>query len=396
MPDNPSILFLADGGLFRLVPGQRPEPIESQFVRAAEDRRALTRERQGFRSQGMMWNITQQQAPQVDMRLFKTQDGEARLARFTGVSTGPSGHEAYYSLQTDAVGGLFLYDFATQYERRLLHRQGLVLRDLARCPASGDVACSLPNGDGTANLGLMNGEGGALKEITSGDSVDQAPAWSARRPQTLLFQSAGVGRHDGGMVVGIGPYALCELDLANGELKTRIEDHGFDYLLPREAADGSLYYIRRPFTPGARVSPLHVAKDIALFPFRLARAFVHFLNSFSMFFSNEPLMTAGGPKREGPNRRNMMLWGRWVEIDRRLKTARADADIPLVPSDWKLIRRAPDGQETVLASSVVAYDLAADGSILHTNGTSIRRTEADGETQRLGGGKYVERVMAMG
>lgn len=398
MGTSPGIAYLTDGKLYCALPGRQPEPIESQFVRQAEERRAQQRERNAFRAKGMMWNVTQS-AGMAGMGRgdFEMGDDGEVPVRFTSVAPGAKPNELYYSLQTDAIGGLFLLDVAENYERRLLHRQQLHLADLARCPVTGDLACSLATGTGAAHIGLMNSEGGSLREITSGDSADEAPCWAPNRERTLVFQSAGVGRHETGAIFGLSPYAICQLDLTKESLTTLVESPQHDYLAPRVGADGSLYCIRRPYQLRPSASPLKVAGDVLLFPFRFARAFVHFLNAFSMMFSRKPLITAGGVRREGPDKRAMLLWGRWVEVDRKLKYAKPESDPPLVPDTWHLVRRGTDGGEETLATGVVAYSLCGDGGFVYTNGSAIYHVERPGETaKRIARGRFVERVAVLG
>jgi len=391
MTATSTIAFLADGKLYRAAGGGEARQIESEFIRTYEDRRALSRERNSFRNQGMMWNFNSDQQPMA-MAEMPLPDDQARPLRFTGVCRGPKSGEMFYSLQTDLIGGLFHFDAATGYERRLLHRQQLDLRDLSISPNGGELACTLGVGGGATNIGLMDAEGGKLKEVTSGDSMDEAPSWVAGGGRKLVFQTAGIGRHENGMIFGLGPCAISQLELESGDLKMLLENETFDYIAPRMSADDSLYYIRRPYQLRPGTSPLKVAGDIAAFPFRMARAVVHFFNAFSMFFSRKPLITSGGPQRQGPDKRAILLWGRWVEVDRSMRYAKPDADPPLVPSSWTLMRRTPDGSEESLATGVVAFDLADDGTILHTNGSAIYLTPPGGEPKRVARSRFVDRV----
>jgi hypothetical protein len=380
--------YLAQGKLFCTQPGRAPERIESPFVQGIEDRRASERERRGYRAQGMMWNLGQ--PPEVSQMM----EGMPvlRVLRFTSVTGGPRPQELYYALQTETIGGLFHFNLADGYERRLVHRQQLELRDLARCPKSGDLACSLRTADGGSHIGLMDGQGGKLREITRGDSIDESPSWSLIRERTLLFQSAAVGRHEDGAIFGLAPCSISQLDLASESLTIVLENPQFDYLSPRQSADGTLFFIRRPYQVRPPTSMLRVAGDVALFPFRVARAMVHFLDAFSRMFSRKPLMTAGGPKRDGPDQRYVQLWGRWIEVKREMTHGRGDADPPLVPGDWHLIRRLPDGTEISIATHVAAFDVNGAGDVLYTNGSSIHFCPAGGNPQRVGRARLVERV----
>jgi hypothetical protein len=193
-------------------------------------------------------------------------------------------------------------------------------------------------------------------------------------------------------VFGLAPFSNSQLDLAAESLTTVLEKPHIDYLLPRQTADDSLFYIRRPYQVRPPTSLLRLAGDIALFPFRVARAGVHFLDAFSRMFSRKPLMTAGGPRREGPDQRYVQLWGRWIEVRQDMASGRGDADPPLVPRDWQLIRRTPDGTETTIVTHVAAFDANPAGDVLYTNGSSIHFCPAGDKPERVGRARLVERV----
>jgi hypothetical protein len=174
--------------------------------------------------------------------------------------------------------------------------------------------------------------------------------------------------------------------LIYGSMETLVSEDGKDFVQPRMDAKGNLYFIKRPYDdPRLRKrSPITVAKDVLLFPYRLGVAIVHFLNAFSMMFSKKPLITAGGPKRE-EDMRKMILWGQLVEAN---ENAPAGEDHSWIPKSWQLMRRKPDGSDSVIASGVAAYDLSADGNPVWTNATTIR----DGSGV-IGKGALIESVV---
>ena len=194
------------------------------------------------------------------------------------------------------------------------------------------LALSLRAPDGTASVAVMEAGGKGLKSVTEGDSVDESPSWIPSEQKALLFQSAGVGRNPQGIAIGLGPYAIQRLDIDSGNLTAVLEEEANDLLLPRMSADGGLYFVRRPYRPHA-VSPWRILTDALLFPFRVVRAIVHFLDFFSLMFSRKPLLTAGGPKTEGPDARSLMLWGRFIDAEKALRKAKQGDQGPLVPAD---------------------------------------------------------------
>ena len=168
-----------------------------------------------------------------------------------------------------------------------------------------------------------------------------------------------------------------------------------DALLPRMTADGDLWFIRRPYeTGGVQISPWKLALDMLLFPIRLAGAIVHFLDFFSLMFQRKPLISAGGPPREGPDQRYMMLWGKLIDA-RKAQDAKKGDSQALVPATWQLIKRSPSGNEEVIAKRVLAYDLCVDGSVVYTDGSTICQRTVHGDTNQIAQGKLIERVAVL-
>jgi hypothetical protein len=50
----------------------------------------------------------------------------------------------------------------------------------------------------------------------------------------------------------------------------------------------------------------------------------------------------------------------------------------LVPRTWELVSRDPRGEERVLATNVASYDMAADGTVVSSNGRGVFVLEPGG------------------
>jgi hypothetical protein len=132
-----------------------------------------------------------------------------------------------------------------------------------------------------------------------------------------------------------------------------------------------------------------------LFPFRLARAIVHFCNFFAIMFGGKPLLTAGA-KGKPVDQKHLMLWGKFIDADKALKSKNGSDDAALVPPEWELLRRSPDGSEQVLARGVLSFDVNADGRVVFTNGTGVFQLDAGGTPRRLCQGTMIRHVVAIG
>jgi hypothetical protein len=314
MTPAPPLAYVAEGKLYRSGGDGDAQLVDSAFVQAILDRVEKDRQRNDWKADGMAWNLGGRRNPMPGDAAV----GEMRRVRFTGVAAG--GGDLFYAVDTDHAGGLFHYEPATGYERRLYHRNGLRASDVAHHPTDGTLAFAVRLPDGTSHLSTFTpaGVGRGVRQLTEGDAVDEAPSWAeGEGSRALVFQSAGIARDGAGGRVGLSPYALHWLDLDRNEMTIVAESDDADLLLPRAAADGSLYFVRRPYQPTGVVSPWRLLADVVLFPFRLLRAVAHFLNFFSLMFSRQPLISAGGPPRDGPDARALMLWGAHAGAARR-------------------------------------------------------------------------------
>lgn len=387
---EPVVACLADGKLFLHGVGPAVRVVESQYAQEVQDdlQRARQKNEWKTRSQtgrmmagGAMWGAD-------------PTEPAARSFQISGITRGGEPGSLLYALDSGSVSGLFHYDIGENAEQRLFHNNRFRIRHLARHPDGRQIAFSMANDDGTTSIALVPMNGNGLQVLTEGDSQDEAPAWVPGGSR-LVFQSSGLGRNAEGHLLGIGPAHIQLLDLDREDLSTLLEDPKKDYLLPRMTADGTLYCIRRPYQPNRLPGVGHLVKDLLLLPVRLVFALFGFLNFFSQLFSGKPLMTAGGPKKEGPDSRYVMLWGKMVDAERAEKATRKGEPVALVPKDWELLEHTADGNERVLAESVVSYDLCDDGTLVYTDGNSIYRIHPSGEKKRMWQGKRISHLLVV-
>ena len=390
MRELPTIAYLAEGKLYLKNGSAEGQLIESDFARGIIERLERDRGRNEWKQGGMAWSFGKgfgamgPAAPPADVRRI----------RFSGLTRSAKAGHLLYALDTDYVGGLFEYELAGGYERRLFHRNQFRASDLACRAADGRIAMSLQSDADTAHIAVIGSEGRGLQQITEGDCVDESPAWSMAQASVLVYQSAGVGRDERGFRRELGPYAIHLLDIDKGDMKVAAESAMHDLMSPRVGPDGAMYYIRRPYERRPPLSKWKLLLDIVLFPFRVVRAIVHFLNVFSMLFAKKPLITAGGPDREGPDQRFVMLWGRMVDARKAAQQAAAGDAAELVSKDWELVRQAADGVTQVLARAVVHYDLLPDGRLLYSTGGRVMLLNGS-EATEVARGVMIERVVGL-
>lgn len=390
------LAYLSRGKLYVRDEGPQFTMIDSKFGQELVERTARAYEKSAWKrdksegnlvSGAVLWNVNEVDPTAVQVRI-------------TGVTRGRHDRELLYALETDTIGGLFLYDWSTHQERRLFHRERFRIKDLGRHPTEPLIVGSMAQPNGTANLVLVEQERAFVEEITGGDSADEAPAWVPGAKRRLVFQSTGLARNEAGHFAGWGPTTVMRLDLEAGSLETVAEDPALDFLLPRQADEDTLYFVRRPYEPPDRrfrPSLLGTLRDTVALPYRLFVALFAYLNFFSLIYARKPLMKAGGPPQEGPEVEKLMIRGRVIDARRALREHLWNREFPsLVPKSWELVERRR-GEERVLARGVLAYDLFTDGSLVYTNGTGLFRVDPAGPAEEaLGKGGLVEHLAVLG
>lgn len=243
----------------------------------------------------------------------------------------------------------------------------------------------------------MDADAGDLREVTGGDSVDCSPSWVEASSDRIVYQSAGIGRDAAGNYAELGCYGIHELDLHSGVVREIASSPDHDLLGPRMSADGTVHYIRRPKRETRMRSLAAVLKDVVLFPFRLLGAFLHYLNFFSARYSGKPLTTAGGPRRDGPDLREMVIWGNVLNARGSARGAggKGDDPPPLAPRSWHLIRQRPGAEPTRLAEHVLSFDVGADGSVVYSTGSAIYRLGPSAARTRMATGAGIEQVIVL-
>ncbi len=386
---NLKLAYLSRGRLYFKLGDLAARQIDSQFGQDIVSRTVQRQQRNEWKTQSannpfsgaMLWGMDQ--------------NDPSRLRVAIGaVGGGTRDGELLFALETDAVGGLFAYDWDKGEEKRLFHREALHVRDIDVHPDSHLIVCARHYQNGTANIAVVRGND--LQSVTEGDSIDEAPSWIPGAGKQLVFQSAGIGRNQQGYAVGSGPFAIQRLDLQTGALTTVLESPSHDYLQPHMDAAGNLYFIRRPYEVGRQ--PYTVVKalqDVVLFPLRLLRAIFHWLNFMSLVYSRKPLTTAAGPKVEGDDAKTLILRGRVVDAEKALREGAQNEAPALVPPTWELVKLDPSGAERVLAKGVVAFDLDRSDDIVYTNGTAAYGIDPNGHSQMLFKGKLIENLIVV-
>ncbi len=373
---NRKFAFLATGKLYIADPDRKSEVVESRFAQKAIETAQEIHQKKEWRMNSMFGG----QMPMGNSHEF---DPLRYHVLQKGVCAGERENLLLYLLETEASGGLFSYDLESQEEQRVFHFQDFRASDLSRHDSLGWLTCSLTMKDQTANIIVMNEDGSDQRELTSGDSIDSSPSWVPGEDLEIIYQSSGIGRDQDGFMVGLGPASIQKLDLKSQKIETVLEAEDRDYILPRIDDSGNLYYIERPYEAAPTPEVTTLLADVLLFPFRLVRAFIMFLNAFSMMFTQKPLITSTGQQMRKEDQMSVQIRGRWVETQKAMRKWQKDDTASLVPDTWVLMKRDQSGNSSIVAKEVVSYDIDSDGTLIYTNGAAIFQIDQQGKKKTL-------------
>ncbi len=373
----PPFAFLAQGKVHVKNDAGPPRVHESAFGESVRERAIAIHKRHEWKSQGrgadfmsrgLLWGASQR-------------DPEAILVAATNLTRGPSEGELYYAMNADGRTAVCALRTGDGVERRLIHGSERRILDLSGCAGREQIVCSVFHKDGTASIALMSADATEITEVTEGESQDGGPSWVMGEGRRVVYHSAGVGRDAAGMPTGLGPSEIHLLDVDQAEVKTLASDPAADLIAPRLLADGTLYYIPRPGRHGHGGGFWGSFLDFLLFPARLLFAVFQFLNFFTARYTGKPLTTAGGPKKEGADIRQMMEWSNLVQA--RESAGEGGEPKSEVPRSWKLVKRGPDGVITNVADGVLCFDVASDHTLLYSTGSAIYVMDRAGARERV-------------
>ncbi|MCP4353776.1 MAG: hypothetical protein GY795_50660 [Desulfobacterales bacterium] len=387
-PANHKLAYITQGKLFHKSDSAPLKQIQSHFGQNLVDRAVRIHQKNEWKTKGAGSHFGGSALWGVD-----DADTDAIRVFVTSVTRSREKERLYFILESETVGGLFTYNYATDEENRLFHRNNFYAKDLDLNLETEQLVCSQMFPDGTSNIVMMNGDGSELRGITEGDSVDEAPSWIPGNQRRILFQSSGIARNKEGYIVGTGAASIQAIDLDNDRLTGVLEDNKYDFLQPRISPDGYLYYIRRPYEV-SRYNDKTAIFDFFLLPFRLLRALFHYLNFFSLVYSQKPLTTASGPKTKGDDIKTIMLKGKIIDAEKALRKGTKIMGVPsLVPPSWELVRRSQDSSEKVVARNVAAFDISSDGTVAYSNGCGIFSLDSHGVSRLILKDNIIEEII---
>ncbi|WP_310426654.1 hypothetical protein [Chamaesiphon sp. VAR_48_metabat_135_sub] len=407
--------YLSGGRLYLKLGQATVQSIASEFGQAAQQRGFQMQRRNNWKQKSLTANFMS-----GGMSGDVQQDRSIVPVAVQGVCP-TSADRLIYTLEAGEIGGIFTLErFAAPHrvgaienlslnatstleyrqqtrEKRLFHSANFKVDRIDFHPDYQLIACATIGKDGTANIAMMPVNGVHLEEVTEGDSIDLAPKWMPGFRKIIVFQSAGICRDGAGYIVEQQHSTIEQLDIDNREVIILASDPKYDLLSPQMDADGTLYYIRRPYRPlRQRVLFSQTLKDALLIPVKLLIAIFEWLNFFTRRYTGKSLLAV--PQVQQVRHQQMLFLGRWVDVGREIERNHrfGDADSPaLVPRSWELVKQKPHQEPQIIGRGVLAFDVGLDGQIVYSNGSAIYGIVPGGVAQRLLVDRPIEQVVIL-
>lgn len=311
-----------------------------------------------------------------------------------------------YSLKIDNVCGI--------YSKRSFRDmdEGIVLSDRSQCYGEFDISsqgdlCVAVSFAGQTHIGVKRQGQSDCVQITEGESIERDPIWSKVDQSLIYYSSAGLERRedtddevDANTQAGMfsiydmikdaaprvhSPFSLCSIDIKKGEIAEIRTSDKFDFIKPRAAGDGSLYYIKKPFESDSRKNSVGgCLLDILTAPVKLFCALIGFFNIFTIKYSGKNLRSSGDTKTKHRSDDQIFIDGNIISAERELK---ANADhgekYPgFIPRSFELHKLSKDGEDVIVKRGVIAYTLRGD-NVICSNGSSVILLSPDGSEKLL-------------
>jgi len=234
-----SFAYLSAEELYIISPDQKKKSVDSHFAQETAENAQAHQKRhtwKGGSNSGVFdaWGSS------------KYEHWKEHRAKFVSFTQGADTDLIYYLLKLPEAIGLFKYTISTQEELRIFHNNNVDINEISYHPNEDVLIASFSNQD-QAHIGKIPNSSLDIDLLTDGDVHDSAPSWDVSEPNTIYYQSCGIGRNQDGYLAGVSPTSINRLNIESGEHEVLREDEKVDYLSPKVDRDKNLYFIQRPY-----------------------------------------------------------------------------------------------------------------------------------------------------
>ncbi len=379
-------IVFSDGDSIRVLDEGEEGTYASQYIADYRERMRRMVKNKEWKHSGMGAMFRGDTMSEVGM------DSETRVDAYINSVHAAGENKVLYTFTVNQTSGVIEKTLSAKKdgERFILHTNDGELLSSDYNVTDGKFVAELKRGEISSDLVLLDTERGDYVSITDGDSRDENPSFSKKRPGVILYDSLAAGRNARGEFVEYAPAAVYEYDLNTLDLKEIRASEKYSYIKPVEDENGDIYCIRKPAKERERHNPV---VEILLIPYRLLMAIVNFIQIFVVFFTGKT-MTGGGnnpAKGRDTDSRQMIIRGNVIEVDKEISRNKKfkDKDLAFIPASWKLVR-IRGGEEEEMKSGICDFSLA-EGGVVCTNGRKVFFLK-EGKSEKIAEGELVLNV----
>lgn len=353
--------------------------LNSQFLASYQRNLQSIRQRTAWKTQGSGAKFmgVHQLHPQSNLPAYK--------ANINGLTFASQG-DLIYSISVDNGSGIFTKNPLDdkELEGHIIHKHDAQFFAIDYNSTTQQLVASVNDGMGV-HLALFK-EGSAIYTmLTEGDCRDQNPVWSKTKPESIFYDSCGIGTDRDGNFAGVSNRAIFHLDLNSGHLEEVVSLEKHDFLAPKEDSHGNLFFIKRP-TPQKNHSRVSVL-DVLLIPVKILKAIFNWLNFFTMRYSGNSLASPGANPANAKQKKpeEIFIDGNLINVQKTIKENKARGEkLPgVAPRNWELIRLDTVGNMTCIKPGILAFDIDDENNVIYSNGQYVVRMQADGSEEVL-------------
>lgn len=371
-----NLFYTSENKIYKLEDGKKTEITCGRIVKYKEALESIRR-RSDWKKSGKGAAFMEMNTPSADP--------ENISARVCGIAD--SGGRLVYGVMLDESASLYhrTFDRVDNSEGLILSGNDLYFGDFD-C-MDGRMAVSLGHARGELHIAVMEPPASGYTEYTDGDTSEENPWWSRCHGDRIYFSTAGNARNEYGGIGAVSPKSGAYLDVAAGEMNEFLSDEKYDFMKIKDDSEGNIYCIRQPYG-GEKPRDGVKFSDIILFPYRIFKGFLGWLNFMCTIWGGEALKN-GGDKQSFPgfdrskrrDPKSIIIDGNIIRAEENAKRSRdKDDDMSgLMPLSRVLLKIGEDGSQTVIKKGVLDYTVCGDGSLLVSNGRHITRISGNGE-----------------
>lgn len=352
--------------------------LNSQFLASYQRNLQAIRERTAWKTQGSGAQF---------MGVYHHQSSSHRPYQvdISGLTFANQG-DIVYSISVDNGSGIFTKNPQDdkELEGHIIHKHDTEFFAIDYNPTSQQLIASVSDSTGR-HLAVFRKGSAIYNLLTEGDCMDHNPVWSKTQPDTIYYDSCGIGKDRGGNIAGVSNRAIFRLDLSTGHLKEVASLEKHDYLSPKEDAQGNLFFIKRPTLQknSTSVSVL----DVLLIPVKILKAIFNWINFFTMRYSGDTLTSPGNNPTNAKQKKpeEIFIDGNLINVQKTLKEniARGEKHPGIAPRSWQLMKLDTQGSMACIKSGILAFDIDDENNLIYSNGQHVVKMLTDGSEEVL-------------